>query len=132
MKIYIGYKYTNHKNRRVLISDLEKIDKLLIEMGHETFILGRDIRKWKHVNLGSLKLIPIIYKNMKQCDLLLAFVDSCAFSKGLFIEAVISKLLQRRSVMFLKNIKESTFFRYLFNASFQISNIKDITKEKLI
>ena len=126
MRFYIAYKFMRNKNKDELKVRLEEVSDLLVGQGHDTFILGRDVKKWKHIHLGSFKLIPTIYKNMKQCDVVAAYVDSQAFSKGLFFEVLISKLLGKKSYLFLVNGINSTFLKYLFNGVYSIDSIADI------
>jgi len=42
MNIYIAYKYMHVEDKESLKKDLERISAVLTDMGHTTFILGRD------------------------------------------------------------------------------------------
>ena len=127
MRYYIAYKYTRNKNREQLKKKLDKISKNLKRQGHKTFVLGRDVKKWQHVNFGSIKLIPMIYKNMANCDVLLAYVDSPAFSKGLFFEAIIATFLGKKRIMFLENGVRSKATKLLFNNVKTAATLDDIS-----
>ncbi len=129
MKYYIAYKYSNNKDKENLKSKLEHISDKIHSWGHETFVLGRDVKQWKHIHFGSLKLIPVIFKNMKGCDVLFAYVDSPHFSKGLFFEIVISKILRKKSVLVIEGTRESKFFKHLFDETKTTSNVEDITPD---
>lgn len=126
MKVYIGYKYTNVKDKNQLITTLEEISKLITDQGNNTFVLGRDVKKWQHVHLGSIKLIPVIYKNMKACDKFIAYVDSPEYSKGLFFEAIISRLLNIKSVLFLKDDTKKPLYHILFSKVNRIQQLGEI------
>ncbi len=129
MKYYIAYKYSNNKNKEELKTKLENISKLINSWGDETFILGRDIKKWKHVHLGSFKLIPVIIKNMSACDRLLAYIDSPSLSKGLFFEGIISTLLGKKAVMYLENGVSSKFDKLFYHNIIHINDISELSRE---
>ena len=131
MKFYIAYKYSNNKDKDNLKHKLERISHKLIGWNHETFVLGRDIKKWRHIHFGSVKLIPVIFKNMRGCDVLFAYVDSPNFSKGLFFEVVISKLLGKKSILVLEGNLKSKFFKHLFNKTDRVEGIDKITQEHI-
>jgi len=131
VRYYIAYKYSNNKNKDDLKSKLEKFSHKLTGWGHSTFVLGRDVKKWKHIHFGSIKLIPVIYSNMKNCDAMVAYVDSPSFSKGLFFEIVISKILRRSSILIKVDGYESKFFKHFFNKTHYISNIDNFSPELL-
>jgi len=131
MKYYIAYKYSNNKNREDLKKKLEKVSEKIHSWGHETFLLGRDVKKWRHIHFGSIKLIPVIFRNMRGCDILFAYVDSPTFSKGLFFEVVISKLLRKKSVLVLEGNLKSKFFRYFFGTVKKINSVDEISQNLL-
>lgn len=131
MRYYIAYKYSNNKNKDDLKSKLEKLSHKLSQWGHETFVLGRDVKKWRHIHFGSIKLIPVIYTNMKTCDALVAYVDSSSFSKGLFFEVVISKILGKKSILIKEGDLGSKFFKHFFNKSNNTVSVDTVTPELL-
>ena len=131
MKLYIAYKYSNNKDKDNLKAKLEKISQKLSGWNHRTFVLGRDVKKWKHIHFGSIKLIPVIFKNMKDCDVLFAYVDSPSFSKGLFFEVVISKLLGKKSVLMLEGNLDSKFFKHLFDKTDRVEDIEHISQKHI-
>ena len=131
MKLYIAYKYSKNKDKDNLKNKLEKISQKLTGWNHETFVLGRDIKKWKHIHFGSVKLIPVIFKNMKDCDILFAYVDSPSFSKGLFFEVIISKLLGKKSVLVLEGNLKSKFFKHIFDKTNRVEGIEKISPKQI-
>jgi len=131
VKYYIAYKYSNNKNKEDLKVKLEKLAHKLSQWGHETFVLGRDIKKWKHIHFGSIKLIPVIFSNMKNCDALMAYVDSPFFSKGLFFEIIISKILGKKSILIDESGSGSKFFRHFFDKTINTANVDAMTHELL-
>jgi hypothetical protein len=131
MRYYIAYKYSKNENKEKLKEKLEKVSQILNDSGHDTFILGRDVKKWKHIHFGSIKLIPVIYKNMKACDALAAYVDSSKFSKGLLFECVISKLLGKRSVLIEENPHNAKSLHPFFNAIYVVDKVEDFSADLL-
>lgn len=131
MRYYIAYKYSNHNNKEELIQKLEHLSQRISSWGYETFILGRDVKKWRHIHFGSFKLVPVIYKNMKRCDRLVAYVDSSSFSKGLLFEIIISKLLGKHSVLIDEVNYGTRLLKPFFNSYYSVSGIDGVEKMML-
>lgn len=107
MRVYIAYKYSNILDKQALISQVTELAESLEKKGHETFVLGRDVQNWGNKSLHSIKKISEIIKNLKQADLLLAFVNSDVPSNGLFFEMLIAKLLGKKTMVAVKEGMES-------------------------
>jgi hypothetical protein len=69
---------------------------------------------------------------MKNCDTLLAYVDSPTFSKGLFFEVVISKILGKKSILILEGDLKSKFFKYFFKNIKKTNNVDGVQKEFIL
>lgn len=130
MKFYFAYKYSNNKDKTKLKEDLEKLDLLLKSWGDDTFILGRDVKKWQHVKLGYIKQIPVIYGNMSRCDAVLIYANSPEISIGLAFELVVSKILNKKTILLYENYNASIIKR-LTTRNFKINTINEVTKEML-
>ena len=128
MKVYLAYKYTNNENKEALKASLEKISSMINSWGDETFVLGRDVKKWKHIHLGTIKLIPVIFKNMKGCDIVYAYMDSGVYSKGLFFEFMVAKLQSKKSVLFKHKGVKSPLIDLLASEVVEIESVDQITK----
>lgn len=101
MRLYVAYKYTNISDKKTLQDTLENMSNKLVSLGHTTFILGRDIQKWRGSNHPFLTTIQII-KNMRKADAVLVFFDTDLPSKGLSVELNLARYLNKR-VYFLLN-----------------------------
>ena len=131
VRYYLAYKYSNNKNKEDLIKKLEELSQKITNWGHETFLLGRDVKKWQHVHFGSITLIPVIYNNMKNCDVVVAFVDSKSFSKGLLFEVIILKILGKKSILLCENDNCCKLIKMFFQKQHNLSNVNDIKMEML-
>ncbi len=129
MRYFLSYKYTNNKNREDLKKVLEEISEKIESWGDEAFVLGRDVKKWKHMHLGTFKLIKAIFLNMKDCDQVYFYIDTPVFSKGMLFELMASKILNKRSVLFLKNDVNSKFVKRFVNKVVAIDSYHSISKQ---
>lgn len=98
MRVFIGYKYTHVKDKDKLINNLNLLADKVESIGHTTFMLGRDIKRWEHVYFASIKLLPVTIKNMFKSDKFLVLVPTNDFSKGLFIELILATLFGKKKI----------------------------------
>ena len=101
MNIYIGYKYRNFKDKEGLKENLSKISDTLSSLGHKTFILGRDAFNWNHHGKTS-KSLPLIIKNIKKNDVLLAIIECDSKSNGLLFESFCTKIFGKKIILAVK------------------------------
>ncbi|HRY56771.1 MAG TPA: hypothetical protein P5014_01260 [Patescibacteria group bacterium] len=101
MRVYIGYKYRNFKDKEGLKVLLQKISDELSSLGHKTFILGRDEFEWTHHKRPSKSILPII-KNMRKNDVLFAVIECESKSNGLFIESLFATILGKKVILAVK------------------------------
>lgn len=127
MKIYIAYKFANVVDKEKTKQDLYKISDLLTSMGHETFILGRDVKKWQHLKLSNIRMAPVIIKNLKNADVLLAYISSTAKSKGLNFELHTAKFINKPTKFIVTAAAEPS----KYNNPLIINSINDLTEQKL-
>ena len=130
MKLYIAYKYSHNKNKEKLKTDLEILDQLVKSWGNDTFILGRDIKKWQHMKLGYIRQMPVIYNNMSKCDAVIIYTYSPEISLGLFFELMASKILGKKTILLHQGYSASVI-KKLTNKSFEINTIKDINENMI-
>ncbi len=104
MKIYIAYKLSKLPNseKQALRPKLERISGILTQMGHETFIMGRDAQKWTKENNSSLHTLSLILKNLRNYDAVLALIDSPVRSMGLLFELTFAKFTGKKIKFALK------------------------------
>jgi len=133
VRYYIAYKYSNHGNKEELKNKLESISQKLASWGHQTFVLGRDVKKWhhQHEHMGSFRLVPVIFHNMRRCDAVLAYIDSPAFSKGLLFEAVIAKILRKDTILINESDNGKKLFNLFFNKIHHVTNLQQLDQKIL-
>ncbi|MBW6442033.1 hypothetical protein K0B04_04000 [Patescibacteria group bacterium] len=102
MRIYIGYKYRNFKDKENLKENLSKISDALTSLEHKTFILGRDEFNWNHHKSPSKSVRPIV-KNMRKNDVLFALIECESKSTGLLFETMCAKLMGKKIIIAVKN-----------------------------
>ena len=125
MNIYIGYKYRNFADKENLKQSLFKISEVLENMGHKTFILGRDKFNWHHHGTPSNSILPTI-QNMIKTDVFLAVVECESKSNGLTFESLCSKLLRKKMILAVKNgVTGYPFTKYTKNIV-KFNNYEDI------
>lgn len=93
--IFLSYKYTNNPNKDALIANLNSLSTVIEELGNSTYILGRDYAKWDHSKLSTYSSLGKMYKNIKNSDKIIFFIDSNHFSKGVIAEILIKFLLNK-------------------------------------
>jgi hypothetical protein len=99
MRVYIAYKYRAVDNKNELIRDLEQVSGAIATLEHHPFVLGRDVQKW-HASSGSVyKTIPHIFANIIKSDLVFAYVNSEAKSRGLPFEMYCAKILGKPVIL---------------------------------
>jgi len=111
MRVYIGYKYRNFKDKQALRNILERISETITSMGHNTFILGRDEFEWNHHKRPSKSVAPII-KNMRKNDVLFAIIECESKSNGLLIESIFARILGKKVVLAVKKGVSATPFKF--------------------
>lgn len=85
MKIFLSYRFTG-EDPAELSTNLGAIMKTLRECGHEVYCSIEDeawFREKKHTNK---EIMEHAFKNLDECDLLLAFIKSDEKSEGMLVE----------------------------------------------
>jgi hypothetical protein len=103
MKIYIAYKYTNVEDKNSLRKDLEEVSDIISNLGHRTFLLGRDKKGWRSSRFPLWKTLPTIITNLINSNTLFAYVVNDEASPGLTFELVLAKLFRKRIILALTN-----------------------------
>ena len=130
MLVYLAYKFTNVKDKEDLINSLNDISKTLNFLGHQTFILGRDIQNWKKSHISQLISLFHIIKNMIKANKIFAFINSDEKSTGLSTELKIAKILGKNVTILKKNTVTQNYFEDLRFKTTEFVNIDDL-KERL-
>ncbi|MBN1162626.1 hypothetical protein JXA34_02685 [Patescibacteria group bacterium] len=103
MKVYIGYKYTNVEDKNSLKKGLEEVSDIISDLGHTTFLLGRDKKNWSSSRFPLWKTIPYIFINLINSELLFAYIVNDEKSYGLSFELALAKLMKKKIIVALTN-----------------------------
>ena len=125
MRVYIGYKYRNFKDKEGLKVLLQKISDELSSLGHKTFILGRDEFEWTHHKRPSKSILPII-KNMRKNDVLFAVIECESKSNGLFIESLFATILGKKVILAVKEGVSPKPFSYFSKDVIEFENYESL------
>ena len=125
MRVYIGYKYRNFKDKEGLKVLLQKISDELSSLGHKTFILGRDEFEWTHHKRPSKSILPII-KNMRKNDVLFAVIECESKSNGLFIESLFATILGKKVILAVKEGVSPKPFSYFSKDVIEFENYDNL------
>jgi len=112
MRVYIGYKYRNFKDKEELKVLLGRISDELTSLENKTFVLGRDLFQWKHHTSPSKSIKPIL-SNMHKNDVFLAIIECGNKSSGLLFESFCARILGKKIILAIKkgvNPKPFTYF----------------------
>ncbi len=129
MRFYIAYKYRGIEDKEGLKHDLDAISNTIKSLGHETFVLGRDVQRWGKNSYSSvINTIPAILENLNKSDILFAFINSNTRSWGLTFELICAKL-KRKSIYYA--VREGIKCRVSKDNSHIIhySDINDLTNK---
>ena len=125
MRVHIGYKYRNFKDKEGLKVLLQKISDELSSLGHKTFILGRDEFEWTHHKRPSKSILPII-KNMRKNDVLFAVIECESKSNGLFIESLFATILGKKVILAVKEGVSPKPFSYFSKDVIEFENYDNL------
>lgn len=124
MKVYIAYKYTHVQNKEAIRNILERIANILGRNGYDQFVLGRDVKHWKHVNF--FKLIPSLMKHLSNRDILLAYIDSDKKSYGLLFELLFARFMGKPTIILIGNNAKGGIYKFIAKKKFTVNNVEEL------
>ena len=131
MKIYIAYKYRYTKDKEALKHDLQDISSYLDALGHESFILGRDVQNWaKHTSKVSTTLE--ILRNIRKYDVLFAYVNSNVHSNGIPVEFAFAKLFGLKVIIARQKDLKKDLLENFANAVILFSDLNDLKAKSAV
>ena len=103
MKFVIIYKYKSTDDKHELERELEQLSTLISCLdGHETFIFDKDVKKWQEVDVPREQASPIVFKELKECDAIIAYINHSNPSEGVHLEAGYAKALGKKIILCVK------------------------------
>lgn len=112
MHIFLAYKFTD-SDKQLLRETIEHISSNMESLGHETFCFFRDIQKWGELYVEKSEIMPIAFKNLDKCDVLLMIVTSEVKSTGMGIEAGYAKAKDKKIVLIKQSEVETDYLESL-------------------
>lgn len=129
MRVYISYKQTGVP-KDILVKELNTIRSTLNYLDIDNFIwyFDRDFS-----NLSASQILEETYKEIKESDLILCYINWHEKSEGMFIELWISYMLWKPVILFInKELKQKFWSIYwLANKVVEISGLDDLEKKIL-
>lgn len=102
MKFCIIYKYSTTKDKPELGKELEQLSSILNDLGHETYIFDRDVKKWQDIDIPREESSLMVFEAVKDCDAVIAFVYHNEPSEGMSMEAGYAKALGKKIILAAK------------------------------
>ena len=131
MQVYIGYKFRRNKNKTSLKDTLESISQTLAQLGHTTFILGRDVQKWDKHSISTVHNLKTIFKNLKKSSCIVGFIDADDLSLGLTMEYLAARALRKKIITLIKDDLNDNLYTKRSNAVIHFKNLEDL-KQKIL
>ncbi len=128
MRVYVAYKLSGEEEDKV-IKLLKKISQILEDLKINNFIFLRDIQKWKNKKLSPKEIMDIALKNMKECDLVLAILETSDKSEGMLIETGYAKALGKKIIVASKPNTKAIMLKAIADHVFEFNDLDDF-KEK--
>ncbi len=102
MRIFISYKYSNIKDKAQLKDELLEVSEILESLGHETFLLARDVQNWNNKGHSLHSRITIPAKEIRGSDGVFVYLNSNVLSPGLLFEIHWAKLFGKKIILAIK------------------------------
>ena len=115
MRIFISYKYSNVKDKNQLKDELLEVSGILESLGHETFMLARDIQNWNNKGHSLHSRFSIPAKEIRKSDGIFVYINSGVLSLGLLFEIHWAKLLGKKINLAMKEGIKSYYLHKLAN-----------------
>lgn len=131
--LFISYKYTSIKDKDLLKRQLLEIADKIHDLGHETFLLGRDNDKWSTSNHLSAHKYWTLLKNIVKSDGLVVIYVSDVNSFGMLFELSVALILGKKLYFLHKDGLKKSFFHGFAakTVSFNPDTISESVKELL-
>jgi nucleoside 2-deoxyribosyltransferase len=124
-KIFLSYKFTG-EDINELTDSLKKILSALRAAGHNVYCAIEDKKCFKGNNRTSKEIILHIFKQLDNCDMILAFVNSDKKSEGMLLEIGYAAAKNKKLAIVIKQGIETTFLTNLAEMVIEFSSIDDL------
>lgn len=127
MKFVIIYKYKSTEDKHELERELEQLSTMISCMdGYETFIFDKDIKKWRDVDIPREQASPIVFKELKECGAVIAYINHSEPSEGMHLEAGYAKALGKKIILCLKKGESAGRLKPISDVFIEFGDFKDL------
>ena len=127
MKFVIIYKYKSTEDKYGLERELEQLSTMVSCLDHyETFIFDKDVKKWRDIDVPREQASPIVFKELKECDAVIAYVNHSEPSEGMHLEAGYAKALGKKIILCVKKGKSSGRLKPISNVFIEFKDFEDL------
>jgi len=126
---YIAYKYTKVKDKNSLKEELINISNILNSLGHETFILGRDVQNWDNTAHPVHSKMKKMFSEIKKSHCVFVYVTSSVLSLGLLFEIHVAKMLGKKVVVAIKEGKRAPYMKMLATNCVTFNDFSDLREQ---
>lgn len=124
--IYIAYKYRYMEDKETLKRELQDISDTLSSLGHNVFILGRDVQEWKSHRHSKFSTLKDIINNIGKHNVLFVYLNSDVHSNGIPVEFALAKIYNLATIVARKNTIKRSAYEKLADKSFVFNDISDL------
>lgn len=128
MKIYLAYKLSNRDFEEVK-KRLIEVDKIVKELGHETFIFLRDVQNWQPKGTPK-EIMEEAMTHMKKCDAVLTIVETQEKGEGLLLETGFMKGINKKVIVAIGKEGRANLLKGMADEVFEFRGMVEF-KEKL-
>ncbi len=130
MRIFISHKFQK-EDKKKLKEKLKKIIDWLESQGFQTFCYLRDKEKWRPKKFPPGKVIKEAFKEIKNCDAVLTFVDSKKESIGIYLEFGFAKALKKKIILLISEKVSLPILEAVSDKVIKFKSLKELNKIKL-
>ena len=128
MKVYIAYKLSNTDQEK-LKPKLEQTSQIIENLGHESFIFLRDCENWNPKGKDPKWVMKKAMEEMKQCDVILALVETQEKGEGMLLESGYMKALGKKVIVARKPQGRAILLRAIADEEFEYKNVNEFKKK---
>jgi nucleoside 2-deoxyribosyltransferase len=86
----------------------------------------KDIKKWRDVDIPRDESSPIVFKQLKECDFVIAYVNHSQPSEGIHLEAGYAKALNKKIILCVKKGEHAGRLKPISDVYIEFSDFDDL------
>ena len=128
MKIFISYKFRG-TNKKDLKKKLERVISVLEKNNHQVFVYFRNKTNWKVKSCSPGRVIREAFKEIRNCDAVVGFIDEAELSEGMLLEIGFAKALNKKTVLLINKKYSRPTLQAIFDKVIRFERLQDIEKD---